>query len=215
MFDIAISIIEQANPGSDLNGNWTFGGGTALMLQISHRESHDIDMFIRDPQILPFLNPETQDYVLTTLPSNYSSDGSRSLKITFDGIGEIDFICCGLALDGHTARQQIRGVWVDLEIPAEIVTKKVIYRGARLQPRDLFDIAAVARSKGVEYLARPLSSFPDKVEIAQNVVERYQNQLLQPVLDSLNVKRGFESIRKKAQADTLKVLRTAQAITKP
>lgn len=43
---------------------WSFGGGTALMLQIAHRESHDIDLFIDDPQILPFLNPETQCFDL-------------------------------------------------------------------------------------------------------------------------------------------------------
>lgn len=30
------------------------------MLQIDHRESDDIDIFLDDPQVLPFLNPETQ-----------------------------------------------------------------------------------------------------------------------------------------------------------
>jgi len=38
----------------------------------------------------------------------------------------------------------IRGREVDLETPAEIIAKKVYYRGDRMQPRDMFDIAAVA-----------------------------------------------------------------------
>jgi len=29
--------------------SWTFGGGTALMLQIDHRESFDVDIFLDDP----------------------------------------------------------------------------------------------------------------------------------------------------------------------
>ncbi|MCG8559317.1 MAG: nucleotidyl transferase AbiEii/AbiGii toxin family protein [Hyphomicrobiales bacterium] len=57
-----MSIIDQSNREALVVDSWTFGGGTALMLQIEHRESHDIDLFIDDPQILPLLNPETQDF---------------------------------------------------------------------------------------------------------------------------------------------------------
>jgi hypothetical protein len=74
--------------------NWSFGGGTALMLQIKHRESHDIDLFIDDAQYLPYLNPETQGYNPALAPSDYETDGMRALKIVFNGVGEIDFICC-------------------------------------------------------------------------------------------------------------------------
>ena len=34
------------------------------MLQIDHRESHDIDLFLSDPQFLPYLNPETEGFEL-------------------------------------------------------------------------------------------------------------------------------------------------------
>lgn len=91
---MSVSIIAQANREHDIVGRWTFGGGTALMIQIDHRESHDIDMFIEDAQVLPYLNPETQDYVLDLVPSGYDTDGVQSLKIIFGGVGEIDFICC-------------------------------------------------------------------------------------------------------------------------
>ncbi|CUX65088.1 hypothetical protein AGR6A_Lc30003 [Agrobacterium sp. NCPPB 925] len=38
------------------------------MLQINHRESFDIDIFIDDPQVLPYLNPTTQGYTLQVNP---------------------------------------------------------------------------------------------------------------------------------------------------
>ncbi|WP_269827263.1 hypothetical protein [Agrobacterium salinitolerans] len=62
------------------------------MLQINHRESYDIDIFVNDPQVLPYLNPTTQGYTQQVNPAEYVSDGTRALKIVFAGIGEIDFI---------------------------------------------------------------------------------------------------------------------------
>ncbi|MCP2158403.1 UNVERIFIED_ORG: hypothetical protein J2740_005399 [Rhizobium nepotum] len=38
------------------------------MLQINHRESFDIDIFVNDPQVLPYLNPTTQGYTLQVNP---------------------------------------------------------------------------------------------------------------------------------------------------
>ena len=36
---------------------WSFGGGTALMLQDGHRESRDIDIFLKNVQLLPYFRP--------------------------------------------------------------------------------------------------------------------------------------------------------------
>ncbi|MEY8802219.1 nucleotidyl transferase AbiEii/AbiGii toxin family protein [Leisingera sp. XS_AS12] len=209
LFDVAVSIIAQANKDFTAVSSWTFGGGTALMLQIDHRESHDIDLFIDDPQVLPYLNPETQEYNLSIAPSSYETDGTQSLKIVFDGVGEIDFICCLPVLEGETVSQEVRGVMVDLETPAEIIAKKVFHRGARLQPRDMFDIAAVARSHGVDYLAEALNGFPDRVKDALRVAEGYTPEIVASILDGLNVHSDFEDIRATSQADTIKVLQAA------
>ncbi|WP_211314672.1 hypothetical protein [Cereibacter changlensis] len=89
------------------------------MLQIGHRESHDIDLFISDAQYLPFLNPETQGYRLEIAASDYETDGTRALKIVFDGVGEIDFICCGPVTEDPFTLSEIRGRRVRLETPAE------------------------------------------------------------------------------------------------
>lgn len=51
LFDSAIRILshfERAHGGMPV---WSFGGGTALMLQIDHCKSHDIDLFL-DPAVL-------------------------------------------------------------------------------------------------------------------------------------------------------------------
>jgi hypothetical protein len=60
LFEQACRIIDQANSELTRIDSWTFGGGTALMLQIDHRESFDVDIFLDDPQLLPYLNPKTQ-----------------------------------------------------------------------------------------------------------------------------------------------------------
>ena len=39
------------------NPQWTFGGGTVLMLRFDHRLSKDIDLFVPDPQYLGHVNP--------------------------------------------------------------------------------------------------------------------------------------------------------------
>ena len=57
LFRVACAIIRQANSKQLVVDHWTFGGGTALMLQLDHRESHDIDIFLDDPQLLGFDRP--------------------------------------------------------------------------------------------------------------------------------------------------------------
>ena len=87
LFDVAMCVIDQANARGIDMVDWTFGGGTALMLQIAHRKSHDIDLFVTDPQYLPFLNPQFQEYDLPLTPNDYELEGRHALKIVFDGIG--------------------------------------------------------------------------------------------------------------------------------
>jgi hypothetical protein len=55
LFRVACALIQQVNSEQEIIDYWTFGGGTAMMLQIDHRESRDVDFFLRDPQFLPSL----------------------------------------------------------------------------------------------------------------------------------------------------------------
>jgi hypothetical protein len=84
LFEIAVQILRHAETQIGFTPSWSFGGGTALMLQIDHRESDDIDLFLNDPQLLPYLNPETQDIQLERLPDSYSVEGAAVLKLAYE-----------------------------------------------------------------------------------------------------------------------------------
>lgn len=206
LFDIAVAIIDQANKDTSVIDRWALGGGTALMLQIDHRESHDIDIFVDDPQLLPFLNPETQDFSLSLQPSSYVSDGTQSLKVVFDNVGEIDVICCGWLTDDFASSKEVNGRQVLLEMPGEIIAKKIFHRGWNLQPRDMFDIAAVRQSHGDPYLIEALSEFQKEATLALDVAKGFNSELAQAVLSSLTVREGFTGLVGTAQASTIELL---------
>jgi len=207
LFDQSVSIINQANSSFTLLDSWTFGGGTALMLQISHRESFDIDIFVDDPQVLPYLNPTTQGYTLQANPDEYVSDGTHALKIVFAGIGEIDYICAPSLTEDPTSRVKVRGIEVDLETPGEILAKKIHYRGASLQPRDMFDIACVAEALGDGYVVEALLPFKNKAAAALAVAERMNAGLASTVMGKLQYREGYADISESAQAKTISLLK--------
>lgn len=183
----------------------TFGGGTALMLQIDHRESFDIDIFLDDPQLLPYLNPKTQNYPLDINPDGYESDGSRTLKIVFEKVGEIDFICAPNLTGNATVRAKVRGRDVLLETPGEIIAKKIYYRGAAMQPRDL---ACVVKTHGAEYLNYALTPFHDKCEAALKVARKMNPQFAETIMTRLLYRESFADIPRVAQSMTIELLET-------
>nr|WP_244428332.1 nucleotidyl transferase AbiEii/AbiGii toxin family protein [Sinorhizobium fredii] len=208
LFEQAGRIFDQANSELTVIDGWTFGGGTALMLQIDHRESFDVDIFLDDPQVLPYLNPKTQGYTLDISPVGYESDGSRTLKIVFENVGEIDFICAPSLTDNPTVKAEVRGRDVLLETPAEIIAKKIYYRGAAMQPRDMFDIACVLRTHGVEYLNEALAPFRDKCEAALKVARQMNPQFAETIMTKLLSRESFSDIPRVAQAMTIELLET-------
>ena len=209
LFDAAIALMEQARFCGLALSDWTFGGGTALMCQIDHRDSHDIDLFVSDPQYLPFLNPIVQEYELPLIPNDYELEGGHALKIVFDSIGEIDFICCTSLTDQPANLTSIRGHDVLLETPAEIVAKKVVFRGRRLQPRDLFDIASVVHATGDEGLITALAPFESECQAALHVSENMDPRFAKTIMSKLQVHAGFQGLENEAQAMTCGVLKRA------
>ena len=113
-----------------------------MMLQINHRESRDVDIFLSDAQLLPLLDPQKRDFQFEILPSAYGGDGARFLKMGFDKIGEIDFIVADALTASPTMDARVEDETVLLDTIPEIITKKIHYRGAGMKPRDIFDIAA-------------------------------------------------------------------------
>jgi len=147
LFRIACALIRQVNSKESIIDHWTFGGGTAMMLQIDHRESHDVDIFLFDPQLLPFLDPQKHDFIFEIQPSDYKGDGARFQKFSFENIGEIDFIVGGSLTSTPTIPMTIEGEAVQLETIPEVITKKVYHRGSSIKPRDIFDIAAAGEKQ--------------------------------------------------------------------
>jgi hypothetical protein len=187
---------------------WSFGGGTALMLQIDHRESHDIDLFLDDPQILPFLNPETQDIPLHRMPDSYNGDGSRTLKLAYMDLGEIDFICAPSITYDPVRVSEVRGRALALETPAEIVAKKVYFRGGSFQPRDMFDLAAVVAQYGEEYVVAALQQCgTERCQIALDTVERATPEAVTAINTQLMVRDATRHLVGEAQGVSRALLR--------
>src|SRR3546814_14015050 len=96
------------------------------MLQIDHRESHDIDLFLDDPQYLTFLNTETQGIKLERAPDSYQA-GTDVLTLAYEELGEIDFICCHNFIVDPTAPPAGRGHAVALAPPSALLAQNCFH----------------------------------------------------------------------------------------
>jgi hypothetical protein len=205
LFQIACDLIRQANSKQVVIEHWTFGGGTALMLQLDHRESHDIDIFLNDPQQLPFLDPQKQDFKSEVRPDAYESDGIRSLKLIFD-VGEIDFIVASPLTSLPTIRSQIEGENVQLETVPEIITKKVFYRGFCVIPREVFDIAAAGK-ESADVIVQQLRPYKAQVTQTPAAMEKLNPEFVYGSFADLVIKDQYKELAKTALETSKKILR--------
>ena len=119
-----------------------------MMLQIEHRDSRDVDIFLPDPQFLPFLDPSKHDFALDLQPTDCQSDGARFLKIAFEGIGEIDFIVASSLTSEPTTAKTIEGEAVLAgNGPGDHQQEDISSRRRRNDRVDIFDIAAGAETQ--------------------------------------------------------------------
>lgn len=143
LFPRALTLIDDfAIHGGISEPFWTFGGGTVLMLRYGHRLSKDIDIFVPDPQYLGYVTPRLSERA-ADLTQDYT-EAATFVKLQFDE-GEIDFVAAPNLLPAADAWEswEVMGRQVKVETSAEIVAKKMYYRGDRATARDLFDLALV------------------------------------------------------------------------
>lgn len=162
LFPQALALMDgllNANP----NVQWRFGGGTVLMLRYRHRLSKDIDLFVDDPQLLGFVNPRLSA-VAETITSDYE-EGAEFVKLLLPQ-GEIDIVVSPCLIGNAFEKVDIMGRQVLVETSAEIVAKKMYYRGNRAKARDLFDFALV------------LEKEPDALILANPYLRRHRNEFL-------------------------------------
>lgn len=204
---IAHDLIDQVNAEQCIIDRWTLGGGTAMMMQIHHRESHDVDIFVDDPQILPYLNPATTDFSYERMPTGYSGDGSRFLKFAFKDIGEIDFIVAPQLTASPTTQENFGNRQFLLETVPEIITKKIYHRGANITPRDIFDIAAAIKTHKDD-IVLALRDYPDRIETALGQVDKLTPAFVEGTIAQLMIRDGFHDVAAVALDETKDFLRS-------
>ena len=187
---LACDLIDQVNHEHKIIDEWTFGGGTALMLQIGHRESDDIDIFLDDHQVLPYLDPARQSFAFAIAPSDYLGDGTGFQKIVFDDAGEIDFIVCPHVTPQVARQVELEGRQIMLETVAEIIAQKIFYRGPNIAPRDIFDVAAASTHHRRE-IVRALAAHKQKTEAALAQISRSDERFITDVITELRITPAF------------------------
>ena len=136
----ALILLDDAAARTESLVEWSFGGGTALMLRINHRNSKDIDIFLTDQQLLGLFSPRLSDCA-SALTHDYDESAGH-IKL-FLSHGEIDFVVATPLLASPFENVRLLSRSINLELPAEIIAKKMWHRGDRATARDLFDLAAV------------------------------------------------------------------------
>lgn len=179
-----------------------------MMLQIQHRESHDVDIFLNDAQLLSYLDPTKHDFEFEVMPSSYEGDGTHSLKIAFEKIGEIDFIVAPTLTEQPTISHQVEATTILLETIPEIVAKKVFFRGQSITPRDIFDIAAAGSTHG-DAIIRTLKQYPSEVATTLSVLMKMNPEFVRAAITELMILQGFEHLSESALDQTQVILRSA------
>lgn len=149
---------------------WSFGGGTALAAQYDHRVSYDIDIFVRDSEVLRDLTPARNAATRALLAGRGFEYPGNYLKLNLDS-GEIDFIVAGRRTENPTRPWTFDGEEILIETPWEIAIKKIFYRPSSFKVRDVFDLAAVLDHDSAD-LAASLPEVEDRMDKVIDRVER-------------------------------------------
>jgi hypothetical protein len=177
-----------------------------MMLQIDHRESHDVDIFLSDPQLLPFLDPQKHDFKFEIFPTDYVGDGARFQKLAFKDIGVIDFIVGHAMTPSPTIPTTIEGETTLLETIPEIIAKKIYHRGASIKPRDIFDIAA-AGEQHADSVIDALRTYRDEVSATLTTIAKLNPDFVKNAIAQLAIREKYNSVAETALERAKSILR--------
>jgi hypothetical protein len=162
--------------------DFTFGGGTALALRIHHRVSYDVDLFLRDHDILRALSPN-RNRAARDVTDRWQEPGNY-LRLEC-AEGAIDFIVAGRQTELPPWLYRFMDRDIQVEEPAEIIAKKLKYRGSRLLPRDIFDLLAVQRADPTQIMTA-VAAAPDGARRAADRIERIAVRYRATIADEVN-----------------------------
>lgn len=197
MLPHALSIIEDIKNHGTPDPFWTFGGGTVLMLRYQHRLSHDIDIFVPDPQYLGFVTPRLSD-IAAAVSTQYVEDQDSYVKLIRPD-GEIDFVASPNLTEAPFEIWNIAGQHIKVETATEIVAKKLWHRGDRATARDLFDLSLViekepeALMKAAKFLQKNATAFIHQIETRTKVLKAQFNEI-----NTLQYKPNFDEAAERA-----------------
>lgn len=177
-----------------------------MMLQIEHRESHDVDIFLNDRQLLSFLDPQKHDFQFEIQPADYHGDGASFLKLGFADIGEIDFIIGNALTSSPTKQDIVEGEAVLLETIPEIIAKKIHYRGASIRVRDIFDIAAGGEQHAASII-NELKAYRDDVSRTLVAIDKLNPDFVNRAIAQLAIRDKYAATAQTALERTKEILR--------
>lgn len=192
-----------------MKAKWSFGGGTAMMMTYSHRDSKDIDIFITDPQLIGYLSPRLQDDIQTISGFTAYDEQAAVLKLILD-TGEIDFIVAASLTKEPFERWKFEGRTILRETPVEIVAKKVFYRAVDFRVRDVFDLACLLERQP-EAVAREEDLFRAKQDVLLPRLETMRPKYKEQAKQLIAIRPGFEKLRDAALDRVLEFYRPAGA----
>ncbi len=161
---------------------WTFGGATALALRLNHRVSYDIDIFFEDSRALRLLSPN-RNPVVRGITSRWQQPG-HYIKLERDE-GAIDFIVAPRLTDLAPWVHDFKERPILVEMPAEILAKKLRFRGSQFMPRDIFDLLTIGRvePKAVD---KAVAAVPDGARRAADRIRRIAPRYRETIGDEVN-----------------------------
>lgn len=167
LFARALAILDA--PAGARAGDWSLGGGTALMLKFRHRVTKDIGICLVDPQMLTNLSPR-----LNLAAERLTWGGiehARFMRLYLPE-GEIDFTVCASLTPNPATVTRILGREVRIETPVEIAAKLIWHRAASLTAPDVFDLACVAEREPAALLRIPHIVAARRTVLLQHLEER-------------------------------------------
>jgi hypothetical protein len=179
------TLLELALPALDevgANVRWTLGGGTGLALKLDHRISYDIDIFLENTSHLRALSPNRN--AAARAISNRWQEPGHYLRLEREE-GVVDFIIAAQQTDLTPWIYSFKGRDVPIEEPAEILAKKLKYRGSHIIPRDIFDILAVHRFDPA-IVTTAVAAAPDGARRAADRIGRIAKRYRETISEEVN-----------------------------
>jgi Nucleotidyl transferase AbiEii toxin, Type IV TA system len=183
------------------------GGGTVLMFRFEHRLSKDIGFFMHDAQWLTVLTPRLND-ATAAMTATYQEQGN-SLKLVLP-CGDIDFIVSGPVSEASaTESLAFMGRTFMLEATEEILAKKLFYRAAQFQPRDVFDFV-VTIEKDRASAARALAAATANHDLLARRIEQLSRLPLDKLAEGIVPFGDFSRIVPGMSEAALEFMRSAE-----